>query len=277
MLKNRIKSEARNFSDFLDRVWDKKLWILSTSIFLFAFGFVIRTYLALPEQFIQNTQKAEMVQFSFMESNSVKEIFDGIYHLLPEYRKLFVIYDEYYGGKALTQKPSEDVTKQAGALCKFLRQETAKQIGKIQGIRLATPDFVQFRDNILESIQKLDALVGQFEKFFQIANHGTMNSKRDAGQNLAISFNNTLERFISAVKTSNTLAEREIRKQTYEMESLNREMNLLFIKFYLTIPALIYVVLYMVFACAAYLNSRKPQSPKPSLRSTSREKSRKKS
>jgi hypothetical protein len=252
----------RKLSAFLEFVWNKKTWVILTSIFLFAVN-TVRTYEELFERLIRNIQRAEMVQLEAKEEDWISEIFKMLNGFMSEYEPLLIIYDKYYGAKSLDQQPPEEVTKQAAALCMHLRLEAAKRIGSIRGMKLANPDFAQFRDNILESLQEMDALVVRFEEFFQGAQRGALDVKRDAAQQLTANFENTTARLKSAVGTSSKIVSRSLIQKAQELEFLTAEMKWLKIKFYLTIISIAYIVLYVFFVCRAYLQYRRIKSCVP--------------
>lgn len=256
----KMDAEATYLSRFLEGVWNKKIWIVATTCVLASTSFLLRVYTTLPNQYMDNMRRAEMLEFDEREGDSVLSIFNSAKSLAAECQHPFLMYDQYYGGKDLDVTPSGEVTQGILAACFLAAQEAAKQIGTVRGMRLSNPVYVQFRDDILKCMEEMDALVAQLKAFVETNTSGSRKEKREAGQKLAVDFVKTMTQFTSAVETSGRSAARGSEEKVREMEELILELGALRRKFYATIPVFVYVVLYAIFSVRAYIRSRKPKS-----------------
>lgn len=245
-------------SEFLEANWDRKIWVLTTTIFSSCCAFLLWNASTLPVAYRDNIREAQQIKNSSVEATNVFLLFDDV----QAQAKMFGSFLQFYTTNFPTNRPFQlDQALVAATngivLCSKLRSELASQIGLAEGMVLNTKDYQDFANSQLASSRQLDSLVANFSSYFEsILNSDEKARSLTAGSTL-LAYNQTINAMISRMATISTTMTAAEADRAERLSYLILQLKWLSIRFWFSLLPIIYAGLYVIFALRQIMLFRK--------------------
>lgn len=250
-------TESGNFSQFLEKIWDRKIWILTTTLFLAAGGFVYRVYSLRHTQFAEHKQQLLEDESALEEAKRLHDANQLVEGVLDDFRSFFDFYKDQLGPESYATPLSQSAYDEAlNKLSKFednLNQTKAF----LDGLIVSDGPRKDFLNQSREIMARWQALAAGFRTVVEARKPGETKqefskSERDLIANVTAtaSFGTSLSEsgFPRLNKDVDLIANRAKAVQdTVWWENL---------ELYLTIPMILFMALWIVFAIRAFVGGR---------------------
>ena len=175
--------------DFLDKVWERKLWVLSTSIALFCLNFVFTNSFSIKDGYLNSHQKfvsyfqdihaeqARQLKVIDLYRDSVNEL-DSV---LQYYRAIYV--------KHRDAKVSVAEFQQGVDVSKFAISNIENKVEALNGIHLADERYKELQAKIVDAMKRLVDILHATESYFQSKGSESKSKLVSDKYNLVMNYN----------------------------------------------------------------------------------------
>lgn len=249
-------TEPQKFSQFLERIWERKIWVLTTALVLAAGGFVIRVYSLWPTQFAEHRRILIEDKYSLDEAKRIPQITQLIDGVMDDFSAFLDFYDEKLVDEVNKAPANETAYQEALDKLSQLEQKLNYAKGFLDGQTFADDARKDFLNSHREIVVRYQALTSGYESLVETRQSGAIDEAvRPAEKELLNKIHSTAA-FVSSASQSFARLNKDLDLITNRAAEMQQIVRWEKAQLYLTVPMDVYMVLWIVFAIRAYVRGR---------------------
>jgi hypothetical protein len=249
-------TEPEKFSQFLEKIWERKIWVLTTALFLAAGGFVIRVYSLWPTQFAEHRRILIEDEYSLDEARRIPQIS----RLIDGVTDDFSAFLDFYGEKLVDEvnkSPSNDaVYREALDKLSQLEKKLNSAQGFLDGQTFADDARKDFLNSHREILVRYQALTSGYKSLVETRRSGVINEAVPPTEQELLNKIHSTAAFVSSTSQSFARLNKDLDLITNREQEMVQIVRWEKAQLYLTAPMDLYMVLWIIFAIRAYLRGR---------------------
>lgn len=239
-----------------------KLWVFAATLFI-AFGsFVVDFYIQLPTQWAEIERNAIKFELYRLDSERVLEVYDVMINAYQAGIEAGKSYSDLISAVKEGKSPSADEWATAIQKITEARRQLAMASGTVQGAEFHDSRFLVYRDGFVQDITRMDEALSILEKFLIEGASGDIDKAKsylDENASNDIKYSQYEAEAQARVKSFNELGKAVLIEHQVEIQEKAANAGIFTIKYYLTIPAIIYEVAFAIIAYRSWVKRRPPQ------------------
>jgi hypothetical protein len=239
-----------------------KLWVFAASLFAICGSFAINFYTQLPTQLAEIERNAVKFELYRLDSERVLEVYDV---MLNAYQSGIQAGESYSGiisdikqGKT----PSADEWVTAIQKVTDARRQLAVAVGTVQGAEFHDARYSVYKDGFVQDISRMDEALSVIENFLLAGAANDIEKAKaylDENKSNDIKYSQYEAEAQARAKSFNELGISILQENQIEVAEKTANARLFTIKFYLTIPAIIYEAAFVIIAYRSWIKHRNHQ------------------
>ncbi|HYE18374.1 MAG TPA: hypothetical protein VEA69_08010 [Tepidisphaeraceae bacterium] len=257
-----IEKIAEKIAGFIDGVKDKKFWALSSALLIACAVFVGGTWWAGSQEFLDQKRISIENDKRLQEAGHAEALFGVFKKAVMATQPPFAWYELKFGGKPFGTTSAVDA--QAGiAMCAVADRELADFAGTAAGVMFDDAQYKDFQTRVSQLIAKYRVATTELRLFYELSLDATAPKEKRTSQGYIVAgaIDGCFSESLALIPTAGGLLENKLRHQTNETRAATERLNRWILRFWLTVPATVYILCWIVFAIRAYRRTTKEKSP----------------
>ncbi len=240
-------TELDRISKFLESVWERKIWVLTTTLFLASCAFVFKVWSAWPKEIEERQRMLIEDRYTLEEARRVPEVRALIQGILDD----FSVFFDLYGKSVQTEIPLSQATYEE-LLQRLSKLEDRLNYAKgyLQGITFLDDARKEFLNGEREIVARYEPLVNGYRAVIE---ERKVTGDPSANEIQLLTNITNISAFVSGVAAQFPRLTKDLELITNRSKTT---VNVVRSQLYLTIPAIVYILLWIVFAIQAYWGNR---------------------
>ena len=236
---------------FLEFVWDRKIWLLSTGLLIACCKFIWWDFSTIVPDLRTNIRAKEEIERTIEEAKQVEDIFARLKNQMVLFGAVLTHYETNFGGKVVINDKARAAVEGVN-LCMNIRRELASDIGRVEGLLFNAMDYKEFVQAQLQSMHETDVLIQQFSEFFGAAQRSPTQVGNVEADELVRTYNRVMNAMVARMKTSGDILGAAEDKRADRMEDIYNEFTVRMRWFWFALVPVIYVIAYVVIAIRSF-------------------------
>ena len=247
-------TESDKFSQFLEKIWDRKVWILTTTLFVAAGGFVYRVHSLRHAQFAEHKQQLLEDTSALQEAERLHEGNQLVDRVWGDLISFFDFYKDQLGPESYATPLSQSVYDEAVTKLSKFEDNLTETKAFLDGLIVSDGPRKDFLNQNREIMVRCQALAAGFRTVVEARKPGETKqelpkSERDLIENVTA----TASFVTSLSKSGFPRLNKDVDLITNRAKALQDTVWWENVEFYLTIPMIVFMALWIVFAIRAFV------------------------
>ncbi|MBU1418349.1 MAG: hypothetical protein KKI15_07670 [Proteobacteria bacterium] len=243
-----INSEPEKIEVFLNKIWERKLWIITASFALFSINYIATNYNPLRAEYLTHLQRIQSVEGMEEEQHRQRLVIELYQVAINDLKPLLDTYRGHQSSSATLI--NEDSIKKALELSLKTRGRIDMHLSKSSGILLLGKDYQELHKRLLSGMAQLTALINDIEGFYKFSKNN------ESKQIVANRYNQVMHNNLSISESVIPGFSKVAIAETHAMQENMVKLEQLYMNVYFGLFCFLYLVIFLVVSIVKYVRHR---------------------